>query len=176
MQVQRPREYRPDAAVLLGPCQPDPAVVAAVSNTAQQQHHRGPPLAAAAAGDKGQYSSYPSAATSAQWTPGYVNNYHCSNTSSVSNHPARYGAAAGSDTAAYSNGSKMQGMPVAASAAAQDEAGHAGPGGSSSSCSAAAQDLAPSADQGKRDEVFIGGLPSHWKAQQVRQQQQQSLV
>lgn len=34
-------------------------------------------------------------------------------------------------------------------------------------CKAAAQDLAPAGDQGKQDEVFIGGLPSHWKAQQV---------
>jgi hypothetical protein len=31
------------------------------------------------------------------------------------------------------------------------------------------RDLAQSADQSKQDEVFIGGLPSHWKAQQVKE-------
>lgn len=42
-------------------------------------------------------------------------------------------------------------------------------GGSSSSSTfrSAYRDFVPAADQSKQDEVFIGGLPSHWKAQQV---------
>eukprot|EP00878_Enallax_costatus_P025643 GHUV01027454.1.p1 GENE.GHUV01027454.1~~GHUV01027454.1.p1 ORF type:complete len:292 (+),score=105.60 GHUV01027454.1:240-1115(+) len=152
--VQRPRDYRPDAAILLGPCQPDPAVLAAVSSAAQQQHHNMAP-----AGDKGHYGGYPAAPAAAHWPPVLVNG----NSSSYSNHPAKQNAAA--VDAAYSNASRM---PNAPAEAPPSEAMHAGPGGSNSST--AAQDLAPSGDQGKRDEVFIGGLPSHWKAQQVRQQ------
>jgi hypothetical protein len=41
--------------------------------------------------------------------------------------------------------------------------------GSGIACRSMLRDLAQSADQSKQDEVFIGGLPSHWKAQQVKE-------
>jgi hypothetical protein len=58
---------------------------------------------------------------------------------------------------------------VRSRAAAAGHAGRAQAGGGAAAASSKVnpRDLLLPADQSKQDEVFIGGLPSHWKAQQV---------
>lgn len=133
LQIQRSPDYRADAAILLGPCQPDPAVIAAVAHSTQQQHRS----IAVPFADQGQYVSNGAASGPTSWQH------------------AGTGVSAGDTGRCYPNSMIPVREPVPTPAES---------GGSH----AAGQDLTPAADQSKQDEVFIGGLPSHWKAQQVR--------
>lgn len=146
LQVQRPREYSLDAAVLLGPTQPDPAVFAALARgadgpqpAAQQQQQQPPWLA----GNQ-QPSSMGGPASGKLAGPGF-------NSSSGGN---------------FSNLGRISSGPASGRGLAAASGPHSGSG---IACRSMLRDLAQSADQSKQDEVFIGGLPSHWKAQQVKE-------
>lgn len=81
--------------------------------------------------------------------------------------PAVLAAVSGSATGSTAAGGSF----VAAVRSRAAAAGHAGRaqagGGAAASSKVNPRDLLLPADQSKQDEVFIGGLPSHWKAQQV---------
>uniref|UniRef100_A0A383VA07 RRM domain-containing protein n=1 Tax=Tetradesmus obliquus TaxID=3088 RepID=A0A383VA07_TETOB len=149
LNVQRPREYSLDAAVLLGPTQPDPAVFAALARGAdgpqpaaqqQQQQQQQPPWLA---GNQ-QPSSMGGPASGKLAGPGF-------NSSSGGN---------------FSNLGRISSGPASGRGLAAASGPHSGSG---IACRSMLRDLAQSADQSKQDEVFIGGLPSHWKAQQVKE-------
>ncbi|WIA31001.1 hypothetical protein OEZ86_001042 [Tetradesmus obliquus] len=145
LRVQRPREYSLDAAVLLGPTQPDPAVFAALARGADgpqpaaQQQQQPPWLA----GNQ-QPSSMGGPASGKLAGPGF-------NSSSGGN---------------FSNLGRISSGPASGRGLAAASGPHSGSG---IACRSMLRDLAQSADQSKQDEVFIGGLPSHWKAQQVKE-------
>lgn len=137
MQVARPADYCPQAAVMLGPTEANPAVLAAVAQTTA--------AIAAADGDEGR------AAGSAA----------CASNGNGSSFAAAVRSCAVPAAVAVTHG----GRPLAPTAAGGG-AGAAAADGSAAG-KGGARDLLLPADQSKQDEVFIGGLPSHWKAQQV---------
>lgn len=128
-QVERPRDYNPEVAVLLGPTQPNPAVVAAIAS-----------------------SSLPRPAAN-----GDASSSHAADSSFVA-----VGRTASLPAAHPGRASAPGSIPAGSGPAA------AGAGGAGAACSKGGpRDLSLPADQSKQDEVFIGGLPSNWKAQQV---------
>lgn len=140
--MERPQEYCPQAAVLLGPTEPNPAVCAAVARSMLGH-----------AASKGDACAAHAAAAAAAAGSSFV-----AAVRSVAPHAAAAGPTAGhlsrvSAPAAYPAGAS----PAATAAAA----------GSAACSKGGSRDLVLPADQSKQDEVFIGGLPSHWKAQQV---------
>jgi hypothetical protein len=166
-QVQRPRDYDPSAAVLLGPCEPNPAVIASVQRAAGHQ-----PLAPTeAAGTEEQSLSQAAAVRAIITQPDAPQ-------SSSSSGIGTFAAALRSGACDSQPSPKVAAAPdcpqiagsheSSTSAVAPSDAPASGsscrPGATSGG---AMHDLLPAADQSKQDEVFIGGLPSHWKAQQV---------
>lgn len=128
MQVERPQDYNPEVAILLGPTQPNPAVCAAIAGSS-----------AASASANGEVCSH---AVGSSFAPAVRS----------ASLPAGAGGPAGRISAA--GGAHAAGAGAGAAAGAACIKG--GP-----------RDLMLPADQSKQDEVFIGGLPSNWKAQQV---------
>jgi hypothetical protein len=72
----------------------------------------------------------------------------------------------GSSGGNFSNLGRINNGPASGRGIAAASGPHSGSG---IACRSMLRDLAQSADQSKQDEVFIGGLPSHWKAQQVKE-------
>lgn len=128
LQVERPQDYNSEAATLLGPTEPNPAVYAAIAGSGVSPATVNGDACSHAVG-----SSFASAVRSASL-------------------PAASGGLAGRASATGGAAVGAQGAGAAAGAACSK----GGP-----------RDLMLPADQSKQDEVFIGGLPSNWKAQQV---------
>jgi len=147
-QVQRPRDYDPSAAVLLGPCEPNPAVIASVQRAAGHQ-----PLAPteAAAPQSSSSSSSGIGTFAAALRSGACDSQPSPKVAAVPDCPQIAGSHESSTSAVAPSDAPASGSSCRTGAAS---------GG-------AMHDLLPAADQSKQDEVFIGGLPSHWKAQQV---------
>ena len=136
--MERPRDYKPDIAVLLGPTQPNPAVVASVASTSTARPVANGDACSSQTGDSNFVAAVRSAAQLAAL-------------------PGRASASGGAPSGAPS---------ATAAAAGSAAAGGLGP----ASSKGGPRDLSLPADQSKQDEVFIGGLPSNWKAQQVYMQ------
>lgn len=149
MQVERPAEYCPQAAVLLGPTEANPAVLAAVAHSTAAVAAAEGAAGSAACASNGTGSSFAAAVRSCA-VPAAVAAAHGGRPSAS--------AAAGGGAGSTAPGPYLASVPGGAGAPAADGSA-AGKGG--------ARDLLLPADQSKQDEVFIGGLPSHWKAQQV---------
>ncbi|KAF6256884.1 hypothetical protein COO60DRAFT_57976 [Scenedesmus sp. NREL 46B-D3] len=149
LRVQRPREYILEAAVLLGPTQPDPSVFAAFARGADG------PLAAMQQQQQQQ-----------QQLPWPAGNLQHNSMGGPASGKLAGPALHSSNGSSLAHLSRLSNGPASGRGSAAANGPHSGSG---IACRSMLRDLAQSADQSKQDEVFIGGLPSHWKAQQVKE-------